>query len=71
MKLELLLLQNQSFFNTQGKTTLTCKSFLILFCSELNKKEIDVVIVPKGDYCVVSNWAGGNNIIVLDSANYI
>ena len=23
-------------------------------CLELTKKEIDVIIVPKGDYCVVS-----------------
>ena len=55
--------QNQSLFNTQMKTTLACKLFWFCFCTELNKKEIDVIIVPKGDYCVVSNWAGGDNYL--------
>ena len=27
---------------------------IIAFPIELNKKEIDVIIVPSGDYCVVS-----------------
>ena len=37
-----------------GSMSLQSDYLQFYVCSELTKKEIDVIIVPKGDYCVVS-----------------
>ena len=36
----------------------------IAFPIELNKKEIDVIIVPSGDYCVVSFLCSDSEFII-------
>lgn len=41
------------FYSCQVHSLINCLTS-IAFPIELNKKEIDVIIVPSGDYCVVS-----------------